>query len=465
MKAEQSLFLRLVFDRSVRDLSRRSPRWLIVMITARQSSLIGSFELVCGLACYECKLPLMLKKVLRSLISFFAIRVYRFEYYLEASSQYAVHKLLGGNVKSRILCFPGTVFNPPASANSARLALFVAYHPESGVPLSNQSYLKSLLACGFRIIYIHNGPLPEEAVDALSLYCERVFCRQNIGQDFGAWKDGYLFARSTGLLAGVEWLLMCNDSNFFIDGPNADQFVQTFSHELVVSDSDLIALNKNYELWQHYQSYFLCFNKSIFTKPAFSRFWHRYRPLSHRYHAIENGEIALTRKVLAGATAQILYRSSDLLRHESSFSNNPAQFYSLLPQNALYLAPSSTPTCSVDQLNLQRILALLDYHNPSHVYALLFVAYLASPFLKKDLLRQGTFSMPQICALLAVLGLEEVNPSLYREIVCLFEVGGTNTSYIRYAKLAFRKGVNVRASVFVGHGKALEGLGMRKMSF
>lgn len=403
----------------------------------------------------------MLKRLVRSFISFLAIRVYRVEYYLEACCQYAKHRLTGGSVQTRILYYPGAIFTRPSKARADRLALFVAYHPNGNLPLSNQSYLSSLLSCGFRIIYIHNGPLPSEVIESLRPFCERVFCRQNIGQDVGAWKDSFLHANSTELLKKVEWLLMCNDSNFFVDGPNADQFVRRFSEELDGCGSDLIALNKNYELWQHYQSYFLCFSKSLFKQPAFSRFWRKYRPLSHRYHAIEHGEIALTREILATAKAEILYRSSDLLKCEPEFRDNPALFYSLLPQNALYLAPSSAAECHVDQLGLQRIFALLDYHNPSHVYALHFVNYLASPFLKKDLLRQGTFSMPQICGLLAAVGLEQRNKALYREIICFFEAGGTNTSYIRYSKLAFRKGVNVHARAFVGHGSALDGLGMR----
>jgi hypothetical protein len=362
------------------------------------------------------------------------------------------------------LYYPGAILKRPNSACATRLALFVAYHQCEGVPVSNQCYLKALLSSGFRIIYIHNGPLSAAAIESLSPFCERVLCRQNIGQDFGAWKDAYLFASASNLLVEVEWLLMCNDSNFFIDGPNADQFVRRFSSEIEAGGSELIALNKNYELWQHYQSYFLCFNKSLFEQPAFGRFWRQYMPLSHRYHAIENGEIAFTREVLSTAVPKILYRSSDLLLQESCFYNNPALFYSLLPQNALYLAPPSSVECSIDQLRLQRILALLDYHNPSHVYALLFVKYLGSPFLKKDILRQGTFSMPQICALLASIRLEEVNIGLFREVVCSFEIRGTNASYIYCSKAAFRLGINGRASVFGGHGEALEGLGIRGMS-
>lgn len=406
---------------------------------------------------------LMPKKILKAFIGFFRVRYFKIEYYIEAVFRHLQHKLYGGNPLGRLLAYPGAVFTELPATSSRRLALFVAYHPNARLPLSNRAYLEALRTCGFRIIYIHNGPLDAETIASLEVCCERVYCRMNIGQDFGAWKDGYLYAYKHGLLEGVDWLLMCNDSNHYVGGLSGEQFVARLTEELDRGDSELIALHKNYELWQHYQSYFLCYHQSVFSRNDFHCFWLNYTPLSHRYYAIEKGEIALTSDLLFNTKSTILYRSSDLLSCLESLAEDPAEFYSFLPQSALYLAPSGAVGHSIDALRLQRVLALLDYHNPSHVYALLFAKYLFSPFLKKDLLRQGTFSMPQIYSLLASIGLPSASPSLCHEIVCYYESGGTNVSFIRYPRAAFRKGINVSAKAYVGHGDVLEGLGMKSL--
>lgn len=382
----------------------------------------------------------MAKKILRAFIDLFSELVFKIEYGIEAWFHYATHIIAGGSPSKRLFRYPVGQFDAMPSALKSRLALFVACHPDADqLSESNRQYLMSLLRCGFRILYIHNGPLTDRLRIQLGEYCETVFCRQNIGQDFGAWKDACLFVHEYNLLDPVDWLLLCNDSNFFLGSPQALSFEQKFKAALASQDDDLIALNKNYELWQHYQSFFLCFHKSLFWRPAFLRFWQDYRPLSHRYRIIKKGEVELTRSVINNAKVFILYQSSDLLSHFRLFEQNPIDFYSCLPQSSLYLADFISGEYSINELHLQKILALLDNHNTSHVYALCFVAFLQSPFLKKDLLSKGIFSMPQLCSVLRFIRLEEAHPCLYREIMNTYDLQGTNASYIWRSRLALER--------------------------
>ena len=379
---------------------------------------------------------------------------------MQALLQYYLHRLRGGTSYSRLFRYPGKIFPQPSAQVASRLALFVAYHPGHNAPLSNINYLQSLKECGFRILYIHNGFLPQAAVESLSSHCDRVFCRENIGQDFGAWKDGYLFALGEGLLSGADWLLMCNDSNFFLAGSQAKRFVENFSYELDAARVELIALNKNFELWQHYQSFFLCFASSLYSSASFHHFWSSYRPLSHRYHAINNGEIALTRRVLSSASAKVLYESTGLAKALLEASPECDEFYSLVPQNAMYLCDKADDSVVLTSFRIQQIMALLDCHNPSHAYALLFVRYLCSPFLKKDLLRQGVFSLPQITSLFSSISLRR-DSDLWREVVSGYELAGRHTSFIRYPKEAFKKGINsIEGAVFNGYGDTRASLGI-----
>jgi hypothetical protein len=400
-------------------------------------------------------------KRLKALFRIVRVRYYLWEYNVFAVLKYIARVFSGSVPYARLAKYPGAVFQASPLCDSKRVALFVAFHSSDFLPISNKLYLDALQQCKFRIVYIHNGPLVDDVKEGLSKYCERIYCRENIGQDMGAWKDAYLCLQRTGYFDALEWLLMCNDSNFYVGGQCSHNFVNLLSDELDKGDADVIALNKNYELCQHFQSFFLCYRRSVFTKKSFFSFWLNYKPIDSRFHAITYGELKITREVLQSSRARILYNSSDLVDNIAKLSKQIDLFYSLLPQNALYLAPSNIDSSSViTMLGLQRILALLDHHNPSHAYALLFVYFLKSPFIKKDIFRQGTFSFSQISLCLQLIGIPEYLPALHKEIVRAVQAGGSNISYMRYLKVATRKGINTQVGLYSGHGEALASLGL-----
>ena len=75
---------------------------------------------------------------------------------------------------------------------------------------------------------MHNGNLYENVIKELeSLNCE-VICRINYGHDIGAFKDINLLVNNLGISKKIEWLLWCNDSNFFLGGENAKIFEKIF---------------------------------------------------------------------------------------------------------------------------------------------------------------------------------------------------------------------------------------------
>lgn len=391
---------------------------------------------------------------------------YRADYWLEANKEYYLHKISGGNSKSRLNKYAAvnwTREEPLTSLDQDRLALFVAYHPNKRPPESNINYVRAIAACGFRVIYIHNGPINVQDTAPLKPYCERIICRENIGQDFGGWKDAVLEYADSKELDRIKWLLICNDSNFFISS-NQGQFVSCFSEALERDDIELIALNKNQELWSHYQSYFLCFRKNLFLRPGFREFWAQYKPISHRYHAINNGEIKLTRDIIKGARSFVLYEPSRLYVALRDKQPSRGEFYSLTPKSSLYLAAQPLAESGEDQpvstLDLHRALSILELHNPSHALALLFNRFCHSPFLKKDVVKHGCYSIPQIAELLLLLGVPE-DTAEWNDIIQTYTLLGTNSSYIRYRKQAYRQGINpILGSRFRGYGNILADTGI-----
>ena len=369
---------------------------------------------------------------------------YKLEYALQTRLEYYGHFLSHEYFgRTTIQChFSKCAERPAKSSAENRLCLFAAYHEKNRIPTSNLNYIESLHECGFQILYIHNGQLSSKAIDALSPFCAQVICRKNIGQDFGAWKDGYNYCLEKQLMINTEWLLLCNDSNYFLGGSQAKAFTSVLKKKLSDADCDLIALNKNYEIWQHFQSYFLCFHCRIFRQEKFDRFWKQYLPLNNRFHAIKNGEIALTRNIIGSASASILFDSPKL--YQAIIKHAPAaeDILQYLPKNSLNLLRSNWDDLGkpINKVYLHQILAYLDSHNPGHAYALLWVKFLKSPFLKKDLYRQGVFTLPQIMSMLNDEDIEG-GQNILEEILNGYCAGGSNISYLNYPREAYRKGI------------------------
>ena len=177
------------------------------------------------------------------------------------------------------------------------------------------------------------------------------------------------------------------------------------------------------------------------------------QPLSR----IKKGEIALTRNIIGSATTSILFDSPKL--HQAIVEcNSPAEdILQYLPKNSLsnLQVERNELNKPINKVYLQQILAYFDYHNPGHAYALLWVKFLKSPFLKKDLYRQGVFSLPQI---MSMLNYEDIDneSKILEEVLHGYTSEGSSSSYIYYPREACRKGIPLPSTqIFHGYGYKL----------
>ena len=274
-----------------------------------------------------------------------------------------------------------------------------------------------------------------------------VICRKNIGQDFGAWKDCFELINYYKLTNNLNWLLFCNDSNFCLGGKNSEIFISKFKDNLErVNEFDFISLNCNYERRLHFQSYFLCFSNIVFQNKKFQEFWKGYIPLNNRFHAIENGEKRLSRKVLSNFRSNVFYQSHKLAESISlNIKDYDFSLFGNLPKGLMYLGDKFTITkdnSPSEKVLIKRIISSLEIYNQSHVFGLLNILFLNSPFLKKDVIRQGSFSYCQIYDVIK-LNFLGINQKLQDEIIKFLEKGGLPTSYSEDKRMAYRKGIQL----------------------
>lgn len=380
----------------------------------------------------------------------------RVEYSLTAWISFIFLKLKGTNYKKRLKDIKdiNILRGKLDYYNQKRLAIFVAYHSSHKIPQSNINHLSILKESLFEIVYVHNGYLEEKVKNDLKKKGCYVICRENIGQDFGAWKDTILLLEEYKITSNLEWLLLCNDSNFCVGGKNAISFKEKFKKFLSIKNSqfDFICLNCNYEGKEHYQSYFLCLSKVIIRNNKFKHFWKTYIPLNNRYYAIKNGEKKFSQLILHNFKPKIIFSSDQLcLRMKENFIPNYNYISHLLPQNLFFLEACFIFDNSKEKqkinLVITKLINSLEKYNPSHVFGLLNIIFLESPFLKKDIVRMGVFEINQIDKLLNSNQLK-ITKKLKNEIIKFLINEGNPYKYLKFRRAAVRKGIPVSKNLY-----------------
>jgi len=184
-----------------------------------------------------------------------------------------------------------------------KIVLYVHFNPCGEVSAHVMYQIQSIRKSFDRFIFISNSRLLEYDKRVISSLCDQVIERENIGFDFGAWKDAI---RIIGLdaVSSFDQLVLMNDTCF---GPVSD-------FENFISSSRMI----EFDFWgisehravdhlfrksdggapAHLQSYFLLFNKIVVKSDSFIGFWQSVEYCDNVNDVIWKYETRLTQKLL-----------------------------------------------------------------------------------------------------------------------------------------------------------------------
>ncbi len=173
------------------------------------------------------------------------------------------------------------------------VAVFVHFDRQGHVGRWIEQYLEQLCAAGFAVIFVSNAPrLDADTLDRIRPHAALILRRDNIGHDFGAYRDGL---HRIPDLSETRRLVLANDSVFGPLRPVAD-----FVEEMPPDGAAVWGVTDSREGHDHLQSYFLLFHAEALRSQAFAGFWARCRDVQSRYWNILMRELALSR-VMAGA--------------------------------------------------------------------------------------------------------------------------------------------------------------------
>jgi hypothetical protein len=312
---------------------------------------------------------------------------------------------------------------------SRNLAI-VALWPRMGILDSVVHEIEILLKLEREVICVINkSKLSNAWIKQLEQYPITVISRENIGRDFGAYQSGVSYISSEYGLSNIESLTLANDTILF-----AKDSLEVIRETLnLPGDVKCIYLNLQQHL--HAQSFFLVFSERVLKSTNFSNFWKSYYPSNERVHAINNGEVKLSKTLNKANFKFVSYLNSEKL-HEIFADFKP---FSLSELGAIFDISGATSeirkrtylSSDYHKLQAERILVS---QNASHLLGLYLFRVMSVP-LKLDLMLRGFHSSSDLYEVLRTKGYSAEALSDYESM--LYKQGSWNT--IRGIQVLWRK--------------------------
>ena len=172
---------------------------------------------------------------------------------------------------------------PARSMN--RLIVFAHWDAAAEVKPYVLAHLEALRALGSQVAFVSNCPLPPAEVEKVRGLAGGVLLRENVGYDFGMWRD--VLARSD--LSRVDELVLTNSS---VVGPFLP--LSPIFERMDAAGWDFWSMTESWEWAHHLQSYFLVLSRAVVRSSALARFFQALHPYRSKQQAIYSYEVGLS---------------------------------------------------------------------------------------------------------------------------------------------------------------------------
>ena len=296
---------------------------------------------------------------------------------------------------------------------AGKFVVFATY-PRPDIDATMLQLLEDFHHAGAQVIVVSNQRIGDETLGALKAFSSCIIIRTNIGQDFGAYQEGYFHLTNSVDRADISKLVFLNDSIYIFSDVDHHHMVDF----LLDNEKAWCGVTENFEDSYHVSSFLFSVNNQAVKSAEFDCFWRTYIPYSIRLHAIKRGEFGVSNALLKeGFFPHILYSiyncqpfidAIDLGRGEVF------ELFSIGARDAIHTAverrhgptlrasksedaSASDDTVSTHEKRVQfGFFNYLERKNQSHALALFLVEHLGAPFLKKDLAYREVFLMSEV---------------------------------------------------------------------
>lgn len=177
-----------------------------------------------------------------------------------------------------------------------RLFLFAGFDRDNVIDDTLIYYVNALSKLG-DIVFVMDNDIEDTEIKKISKIPNvlHASAARHGEYDFGSYKRAFAWAHDKKILNKYDWVYFVNDSVF---GPFND--LEPILTKQEKSGADMIGMSSNYDGYTplHIQSWFIGFDKKIFTSEFFENFIRSITHIPNKMHLVLKYEVALTNIVL-----------------------------------------------------------------------------------------------------------------------------------------------------------------------
>lgn len=285
-----------------------------------------------------------------------------------------------------------------ADTGSGLYCAFVLFPASGAVPENVKRAIEAMRANRINILICLNADITDGTLEWLTSNVHKVIFRNNIGFDFGAYKDCVKYARDSDL--PIRHFMLLNDSVFFMHNGLEAFF------DGMMGDYDAVSAFENWgdNAGNHFQSFAVAVSGSVFHSAPFQAFWNGYLPVSSRLWAIEEGEKKLSDAILkTAATSSVLYTCAALCESLKDVPEDVILPDIIVPMRYRDLLPAGEKRMFSVAKQYRDVIEIVQKSSPVHCGAWLFPRFLGTPIVKKDIVYRQRFHFWEVQALFSEL--------------------------------------------------------------
>lgn len=191
--------------------------------------------------------------------------------------------------------------------DSPRLVLFAHHDDEGKIDDYVLYHLEKLRDCKCNIVFISKNNIISDELSRIELLADIIAIREDVGRDFGAWRDAYIYLRQNKLLNSINEIILLNDSVY---GPLFDLKKSIFDNSKFIN-VDIVGVTDSWDRKYHLQSYFLWFRNAGML--YLDSFFEDYRRSNDREVIIDRYEVGLSQQAITkGLSLESLCETQEL---------------------------------------------------------------------------------------------------------------------------------------------------------
>jgi hypothetical protein len=244
--------------------------------------------------------------------------------------------------------------------------------------------LEVLKESNISLIVVNNKKLDFEdkrlLEDLCMVYYER---KQGLGRDIAAYKTGIEILNSMDGLA-FKKVMFVNDSVLIVP-----ESFKIYIRNVIALNYPWIAATESNEYIYHTSSWFYIVNWESYKNKLFQKYWKKYKGYQSRRYSIKYGEIGISRALRRSGLAPFV--THDAIGFLDRLNINGVKYEEIKPYFNIKLKKA-------EQKNLVNFREEIIGHNETAKLQLLLLRYENFPFIKKETVSRGVYSLQEVRA-------------------------------------------------------------------